>query len=633
MVNAVLRLSSPSVYVNQYESETILGNKTDCNDGSACCTIGDTHKQFDLYENETQYIVYKVAEDDLVRQFELSIQAAVTSPSSHRQETLRIQPWRGTEVFAGNGKVSNTTTSSSSANLNGTVTMGNIGVESYDIFQKMGDPPNNYAEEGLHVFLLAQNSTDDEGECLRMEVNHSIKQHVCVPEPAVLSKQHCHTFTWFDAIMTHSKNIDYCSGTLIDDYFVDVDHLYYEYPEIPPGVLNMSRSKWAEYRGADDHCAEPLGSPTSLGVVPLKVIFALRYSGAPELNPYWGIYDNATTGHPEEENDRHYHPYLFSDPIPDPSPYDRGHDPYNQLAWYENNVWAFSFLSGPNSNSPPPRFPLGPQQYGRNTIAANIRSDLTYNCSMLFNVPSDGDMLAGTARKVNLEQAVICEYPNNFMGVSISVSMEAFGFAKDPQQLLQRLQRFETERLMIGSSTQVLRPKSFSESERRWYPGAKYGLVNLTLINTSNKSQFARPRVTGCCMTSPSLECSGVYASVVGTQVWVPKNGSAFAQFSVQTQQYGEGYCNVSVVAAAYYLNGTAISQNATRVTASGVWGQIKFATSSGPPVSFHMSFNLYFLGMERSKYVIPATTETENTTVPGIVREYEDESYAILGR
>lgn len=169
MVNAVLRLSSPSVYVNQYESETVIGNIADCNDGSACCKSGDTHKQFDLYQNDTQYIVYKVAEDDLVRQFELSIQAAITTPSSHRQETLRIQPWRGTEVFAGHGKVSNTTASSSSANLNGTVTMGNIGVESYDIFQKRGPPPQN-AEEGLHVFLLAQNSTDDEGEFLRMEV-------------------------------------------------------------------------------------------------------------------------------------------------------------------------------------------------------------------------------------------------------------------------------------------------------------------------------------------------------------------------------------------------------------------------------------------------------------------------------
>lgn len=188
MVNAVLRLSSPSVFVNQYESETVIEEKGDCKDDSACCTTaGGIIKQFDLYQNDTQYIVYKVAEDDVVRQFELSIQAAVTTPSSRRQETLRIQPWQGTEVYAGNGKVSNTTASSSSANLNGTVTMGNIGAESYDIFQRRGPPQQDPETPGLHVYLLAQNSSDDEGECLRMEVKHCIEQRICVSEPAVLS--------------------------------------------------------------------------------------------------------------------------------------------------------------------------------------------------------------------------------------------------------------------------------------------------------------------------------------------------------------------------------------------------------------------------------------------------------------
>lgn len=181
MVNAVLRLSSPSGFVNRYESEIVIDNQDDCKADSACCvTTGGINKQFDLYQNDTQYILYKVTEDDIVRQFELSIQAAVTSPSSQRQETLRIQPWQGTEVYVGNGKVSNTTASSSSANLNGTVTMGNIGVESYDIFQKRG------MYEG-HVFLLAQNSSDDEGECLRMEVKHCIEHHMCVAEAALFS--------------------------------------------------------------------------------------------------------------------------------------------------------------------------------------------------------------------------------------------------------------------------------------------------------------------------------------------------------------------------------------------------------------------------------------------------------------
>lgn len=443
--------------------------------------------------------------------------------------------------------------------------------------------------------------------------------------------------------MTHTKTRDCRSGTLIDDYFVDVDHIIfdaYDLPDSPPGYLNMSRDQWAQYRRDPDFCEEPLGSPTSLGVAYIKKqVDKSRYDGAPETNPYSGIYDNVTSGVDGESADRYYYPYLFSEPLPNPSPYARAHDPYNQLAWYENNVWAFSCLSGPNAdaaelnhiNIPPPRLPLGLEQYGRNTIAANIRTELTYNCSMLFNVPSDGDMLAGTGGKVNLEQAVICEYPNNTMGVSISVSMEAFGFAKDPQ--LERLQRFETERLRIGSSTQLLRLQSFSESERRWYPGAKYGFLNLTLINTSNSSQFARPRATGCCMTSPSPQCSGVYALFIGTQIWVPRNGTAFAQFNVQTQQYGEGYCNVSVVAAAYYLNGTALSQNTTRIAESGIWGQFKFATSPGPPVSFQMSFNMYFTKMERSIYIIPATTEIENTTIPSFVREFEAESYALLGR
>lgn len=399
-----------------------------------------------------------------------------------------------------------------------------------------------------------------------------------------------------------------CTGTLVDYYAVD----YFD----GTGFWAMSLDSWATYRSDQGNCAKPLGSPTSL----LYEMFLAK-----GWTPYFGAWTNHTN---EADNDVN-HPYLFSEPLPDPLPNATALDPNNQLAWYENNVWAFSSMGHYDGGKP--QLPLDQQQYGRNTLAANMRANLAYNCSMLFNVPSEQDVAigdGGPTMKVNLEQATICEYPNNTMSVSLQISTEnAFGFAKFAKDQLGGLE--------TGASVQILERASFLQSELRWYPGALTGWVNLTLVSTSNVPQLFTSNfgANACCLTSPSLKCdefdengarisrSGVSASLSGL-VSVSRHESAFASFKVLTDSYGEGYCNVSLNQV--YFDGKANVRDET----SQFWGKITFSASVGPPVAFTVTFYVYFLNMEREKYFLP------NTAGPGVARpEYIDEIDPILNK
>ena len=199
----MLHLSPRSVHLNRYERNTVIDPEdvNDCNKvspqslRSACCLEDNTGMRFDLYENDTQYVVYQVAVDNDVKQFELSVKATLRDPGSQQslsEETLSIQPWQSSDVITSiptdgctgwelcyNGPdVSNTTASAASANFSGTVIMGNIGVESYDIFSPDFD--------SLFFYLLTQTSLEDEGERLHEATClNSIYVYILVSFPAL----------------------------------------------------------------------------------------------------------------------------------------------------------------------------------------------------------------------------------------------------------------------------------------------------------------------------------------------------------------------------------------------------------------------------------------------------------------
>lgn len=399
-----------------------------------------------------------------------------------------------------------------------------------------------------------------------------------------------------------------------------MDYYFAEYEDWV-GKWGMAYMEWADWRPSN--CDDPLGGATS------------------PTSTYNGLANTPYNGAWTEGSADFYLPYAFSEPLPDPSPIDRAQDPYNQLAWYENNVWAFSPASAPAIPSggdpvtPIPRFPSNQQQYARNTIAANIRADLANNCSMLFNAPSAVNVSVGDGGEeiaVNLEQAVICEYPNNTLAITFKVSMlseNAFGFAKGQLGGLEGAG---------GSSVQILEKGSFLETDFKWYPGAKSGWVNVTLINTSDMPQLVKFTSGACCMMSPSLKCDYVDATTavnnhfsgvsVGSAdlVSLRRHESAFASLRVYVTEYGEGYCNASF--SHVYFDGKAVATNLT----SPVSAQLTFSASLGPPVTFTVAFNIYFLNMERNQYLLPQTGDHIGN--PGVAQpDYVDEVNGIKAR
>ncbi|DBA87921.1 TPA: hypothetical protein ACH3X1_004909 [Trebouxia sp. C0004] len=178
-------------------------------------------------------------------------------------------------------------------------------------------------------------------------------------------------------------------------------------------------------------------------------------------------------------------------------------DSYNQLAWYENNLWAA--YAGKLQLTTDARFQ-------RNTIAANIPANGQVNCSMLYNVPSASPELVINGSSdpfmaiVNIAQAVVCEYPNNVMMVTATIPAEYFNFAK----------------AVLGLVS--------NGSQAYWYPGTKSGALLLTLENVGNVAQVVDIVPGACCLTLPMPTCDSSNVMF-----------AAFPQGGVAVLQSGQG--------------------------------------------------------------------------------------------
>ena len=219
-----------------------------------------------------------------------------------------------------------------------------------------------------------------------------------------------------------------------------------------------------------------------------------------------------------------------------PAPYpERGTaaDPYNQLAWYENNTWA-AYGQGlavlPASS-----------RYGRNTVASNIRADGSTNCTLLYNVPSATpetvvsmeEITPDLSAVVNTAQAVICEYPQNSMIITATIPAEAYNFTKGFPEL-------------VSNSSQLA-----------WYAGAKSGPVEVTLENTGSMAEVVSVAPGGCCMTWPVSTCDISVVSISSDmfQVTLQSDEMQAVQYYVSTTMYGQGYCNESSVLPCVWVN------------------------------------------------------------------------------
>ena len=284
-----------------------------------------------------------------------------------------------------------------------------------------------------------------------------------------------------------------------------------------------------------------------------------------QVDPFWEYYSDLWT--------------YYSDlqvPIPEPSPELVAADPYNQLAWYDSNVWAYSPL-----NAPVP-FPYDPAQYARNSIAANLRNDTNTSCTFLFNTRSSTevnvpDSIGGDADAfVNTAQAIQCTYEGNSMTVSAAAAGSDFAFTQGALQLHR------------------------NHSQPAWGPGFMYGNIVLALSNNDSMAQLVAIAPGGCCMTAPEPDCSGssIYAS--NQTVLLPSGGNTEFSFSVAASQYGLGYCNISV---SHVWHDSSVATQAYDFIE-----QIPFFVDEGGPVSCSVSAQFLYADLSQDWYVTPAS-------------------------
>ena len=244
-------------------------------------------------------------------------------------------------------------------------------------------------------------------------------------------------------------------------------------------------------------------------------------------------------------------------------------DPLDQLSWYEENVWAFCQFG---------HLPPDPQQYGPNTIAANVRASLDVNCSMLQNVPSaspEAVANAPTDMTVNIAQAITCEYPGNMMQVTAMIPAEAFGFNKGSLEL-------------VGNGTQA-----------EWGAGYTEGFLNLTVYNIGDMAQLVVGTPLTCCITYPNLDCSGAagfpsYYDYNETAL-IQSGDSATLQFYVVSNKHGDGYCEVAVSSLYHGVP--------SNINVFSFVEQISWSAPIGPPIYFAVDFTLFWPNIERSFY------------------------------
>ena len=256
-------------------------------------------------------------------------------------------------------------------------------------------------------------------------------------------------------------------------------------------------------------------------------------------------------------------------------------DPYDQLSWYEQNTWRFG-----NGHI---ALPNGPQRYKANTIPANIRANLQVDCTMLYNTPAatpEGVPGASADIVVNTAQAIGCEYPNNVMEVTTSIPAVAFGINQGTLQL------------------------AINQSQPDWGAGSRYGYLNFTMENIDDMAQLVIVTPGGCCMVSPDFDCSVVsyVQSSLGNQTVLIQSGESITlQFYVVSDVKGDGYCEVSV-SHLYY--------DATRSGNFSVFNfvdQLHFSTPPGLPVSFSVTFDMFFPDIDRSYYFAHGGVQSTN--------------------
>lgn len=277
-------------------------------------------------------------------------------------------------------------------------------------------------------------------------------------------------------------------------------------------------------------------------------------------------------------------------PFPDAS---LATDSYNQLAWYENNVWAA--YSGN---------PLVGSRYGQNTVAANIRANGEVECSMLYNVPSaspelvQNDLSEPLTVVVNAAQAVICEYPDSTMLVTATIPAEAFNFSKASLEL------------------------TTNSSQPLWYAGTKSGSLSLTLENIGDVAQIATIVPELCCLDSPVSTCDNSIvdfeAFSAAQQEVILQSGDIYeVDLYIQTSLFGDGYCNVSIYHASNTSLGSIANPSFNTTTgatpAQVLVEQMYFSAPVGPPISFTVSFDLFWPMVDRLTYMYATSAIPED--------------------
>lgn len=339
-------------------------------------------------------------------------------------------------------------------------------------------------------------------------------------------------------------------GVLVDNVFVDIPGIDGQF------AIGMSDDIWLS-AAEGEPCPEPLGTQTCFNAYTNN-----GCDGPSGCNPY---------GDP-----------FAQMPTTDPLPISVATDPYSQLAWFENNIWAYS-----HQNPEVESFPPSQAQYGRNSIAANIQNSSDTSCTFLFNTQSteevqppvmpDGDASTGIV-PVNTAQAIACNYQGNTMTISAAAMGADFAFASGSLSL------------------------ASNNSQPDWGPGFQFGSLVLGLQNTDVMAQSLQIAPTGCCMTTPTISCSSTAAiSYSASQTVLLQPGESQAlSLSAQASLYGEGYCNFSVSHIWHDLS--------VATTAHDFVEQIPFIVDPGGPVTSTVSAQLLFADMEQSWYILPGT-------------------------
>lgn len=265
---------------------------------------------------------------------------------------------------------------------------------------------------------------------------------------------------------------------------------------------------------------------------------------------------------------------LHGGPVPDPTPQVVAADPYNQLAWFQQNVWAYTSQSSH-------ALPYSPAQYSPNTVAANVVSDTSTTCEFLFNIRSLDEVEvpvwpAGDTvmTYVNTAHAIACNYEGNTLTASTTATGQDFDFAQ---------------------GTAIL---DSNHSQPPWGPGFLYGSLLLELQNQDNIAQLVQVAPGSCCMTAPSLDCSAAVTYADGQTLLLPAGYSTTLSFPVQTNFFGTGYCNISV---------SHIWRDASAATSTHDFiEQISFVADPGGPVTCTVSAQIAFTDIEQSWYVQP---------------------------